>query len=76
MLICKLVFAVKRALIILTCSHSVSRTTVLGNVALNNEADLYLQKRIKPPTPSRAVDNEPWLFGGNTSGQRHKCLSR
>lgn len=59
MLICKLVFAVKQALIILTCSHYVSQTTVVGDVALNNEADLYLPKCIKPPAHNWSISNEP-----------------
>lgn len=76
MLICKLAFAVKQALIILTRSHYVSQTTVLGNVALSNEADLYLQKCIKPPAHNWSIGNEPSLFCGNTSRQRHECISR
>lgn len=59
MLMCKLVFAVKQALIILTCSHHVSQTTVLGNVAVNNEPDLYLQNALSlQPTTGLSI-NEP-----------------
>uniref|UniRef100_A0A803VAU9 Serine/threonine-protein kinase 40 n=2 Tax=Ficedula albicollis TaxID=59894 RepID=A0A803VAU9_FICAL len=61
MLICKLVFAVKQALIILTCSHYVSQTTVVGNVALNNEADLCLENCSEPAAHPWSVSREPGL---------------
>lgn len=61
MLICKLVFAVKQALIILTCSHYVSQATVAGNVALNNEADLCLENCSEPAAHPWSVSREPGL---------------
>lgn len=61
MLICKLVFAVKQALIILTCSHYVSQTTVVGNIALNNEADLCLGSCSEPAAHPWSVSTEPGL---------------
>lgn len=61
MLICKLVFAVKQALIILTCSHYVSQTTVVGNVALNKEADLCLESCSQPAAHPWSVSTEPGL---------------
>lgn len=61
MLICKLVFAVKQALIILTCSHYVSQTTVVGNVALNKEADLCLENCSEPAAHPWSVSRQPGL---------------